>query len=583
MALPSSDCRKRPSSGKLSLVVSAESRSSSETEKSWLLRPSYSDESRDSEISNPRDRQEDDCSISAPLLAPYDDIPDQGCLCLPRFKRERKSPRFRVSKPRKAVEPSGSTTVEKPRQQHQHSPAKFQKLPLELTTISMASLRKCKVALNELETDDDVSDKIDTTDDELSSASDRSPEQHHIGNYATVVWCRGFDRKCSHDDNFCEESSERQLSTLYEEDEETETDISEHQTIKDENSQPQKEKPDKLVEYLRKDDSISVCSGISRMSSVVLSIAEDFEEVWAQAGEEEIEIVEHLVDTQMPGRKVDQVLATLWSNANQRDQPQKCVEREPDDQPSQEGEMEKEDQRQRQPRRDSMHTTGSVGSIFTEGVGSIFTEGVGSIVTESISSIAAEGVGSVVTEGYSESNGATKISPQVVTNSDSAKAVSGDPAPTASNITYYPIPCTDSDSVGDDQEQSLLHKNLGSETAKSTTSERHGIFWITNLTRRSFRPRGSVVKQQPGKEDSEVDKSSPESYKELPEDKDELWYYQPLKSYPSIEDLPKTVWRGGEWRLTVDLDSVEVEAVTRTQADAPTALLMYKWPTSSSD
>ena len=292
--LSSMHCRKRTENDKLNLVVSTESRGSSETEKSWLLRPSFSDESRDSDFSEAFERewQNDDISLSAPLLAPYDDPPSQGCQCLPRFNRDRKSPRRRVPKQKKTIESKSCTNPEKPRPSQQSSP-KFQKLPVEFNTISMSSIMKSKVDLNKQRSDDNLSYRLDSADDDISTGSDGSAEQLHIGNYATIVWCQGFDRKCrrSRDDDFSEDASGRQLSTLYEEDEETETDTTcDQNTLKDDNSQKQQqqqpqqdtqkvqqlETPENPIEYLKRNDSNSVCSAISRMSSVALSITDEF-------------------------------------------------------------------------------------------------------------------------------------------------------------------------------------------------------------------------------------------------------------------------------------------------------------------
>ena len=156
---------------------------------------------------------------------------------------------------------------------------------------------------------------------------------------------------------------------------------------------------------------------------------------------------------------------------------------------------------------------------------------------------------------------------------DSDENVPTETVPADTIYNFYPIHGTDSDSDGESLDQSLLYKHGQPDTPKKKSFERLGIFWMPNLARRPFSPRGRTrtIKRQPCTGDTEVPetlkqdgKSPPKNYKQLAEDKDELWFYRPIRSYPSIDDLPKKVWRGGEWRLLVDVDSVEVETVTES-------------------
>jgi hypothetical protein len=623
------ECWKSPSNSKPKTVLSRES-SRGSTDKSSLLDTS----SDGSAVSRPsQDNLEEDIeyegSALAPLLSTFNDVPSKGCPCMPRFRRGKKV--HKIS----AIEVLGPQ--DSPKTGSNSKWGRYSSLDRQGSKHLQQELKALLIARDkhfQSENDEPV-DRPCLTKDESTVDSDRmsrEPSYHREAYGETVFFCHGWERKDSRDDQSSgEASSARQLSTLYEED--NETDMSEPTAPKDERKFTFEHKPEKLLEYLRRDaDVLSDYSGVSTVSSLAISGPDDFEEVWAQTGEDEIRAHQ---DTPRPSQKVDNVLASLWSQANSA--PKGAVAQAEEETRIPEDIVIRDEQQDLLLQLESLDTSYSAVGDFEE----VWAEGVGED-EPSVHDDApkpSEKVDNVLSSLWSSEKKNSKrdvLQPQEVAkiredavlldepqdalplesldsdnsaigifddeDSDDGDVERQNQASKAADVpiepitqpmvhleratpgpydtaerSFYPVFKTDSDLEKDSenlQQRALLHGHGKPTTNKPTVSVPPRLHRIASFTKRSFRSLGSIPKHQrlvneesPTFSKADI-KARSKCYKELSDDKDEAWYDTADHSSPSVEGLSVKVWNSDDWRLPVDVESVGVEVLTLDRVDS---------------
>jgi hypothetical protein len=623
------ECWRSPSNFKPKKDPSRES-SRGSTDKSFLLDTS----SDGSAVSRPsHDRLEEDVeyegSASAPLLSTFDDAPLKGCPCMPRFGRRKKVQKI------SAIEVIGPQ--DSPKQGGSSKRGRYSSLDKQGSQHLQQELKVLLIARDkhfQSENDEPV-DRPRLTKDEIridSSRVSREPSYHREAYGETVFFCHGWEQKDSRDDQSSgEASSARQLSTLYEED--NETDMSEPTAPKDERKFTFEHKPEKLLEYLRRDgDVLSDYSGVSTVSSLAISGPDDFEEVWEQTGEDEIRAHQ---DTPRPSQKVDNVLASLWSQANNapkgaveqaeeetripedivlRDEQQDLLlqlesldtsysavgdfeeiwaEEEREDEPSVRDDAPKPSQKvdnvltslwssaKNTSKRDALQPH-EANKIPEDAV--LLDEPQDALPLESLdSNNSAIGIfddedsddGDVERQNQASKAADEPIEPMPEPMVHLERSSQG-PYDTAER-SFYPVYKVDSDLEKDSenlQERALLHSHGKPTTNKPTVSVQPRIHRIASFTKRSFRSLGSIPKHQRLVNEesptfSKADmKARSKSYKELSDDKDEAWYDNSDHSSTSLEGPIVKVWNSDDWRLPVDVESVGVEVLTLDRVDS---------------